>query len=465
MFKGCAAFFLFFVLLLQSVSQIKAIIDPREFPNNHFGIHILQESDLEDAAELVNSNGGEWGYVTVLIQDDDLDQAKWQRIFDKMRELKLIPLVRIATHPQDQYWVKPKEEDAEKWADFLSSLNWVVKNRYVILFNEPNHNHEWEDKINPQEYTRIAKNFKEALKSNSEDFFILPAGFDVAAPNSKTTMDATLFWQRMYKEDNDIFKIFDGWSSHSYPNPAFSAHPEENGRLSIKSYDWEMSYLKNYGLDSDLPIFITETGWVHREGKVQKVLGRTSDDIGNFFEYAYKDVWSDKKIVAVTPFVLNYQNQPFDHFSWKKTDTEFYSQFHAVQTLEKPKGSPTQEEDNLILNSYFSPFIFSGVPIPFSITFKNTGQSIWDGDEGYSITTYDTDQVKLKPLTKTKPGENLIVSGVIKTIPGERVTTLKVSITHNGTPIGQIFKNDLYSLMTYSSTKLIQTSKCLIATC
>jgi hypothetical protein len=42
-------------------------------PNNKFGIHLAVPSreDEQSAAKLVNSHGGSWGYVTLVIQDND----------------------------------------------------------------------------------------------------------------------------------------------------------------------------------------------------------------------------------------------------------------------------------------------------------------------------------------------------------------------------------------------------------
>jgi len=51
--------------------------------NNKFGVHIAvpSEEDIEKAAELVNSNSGEYGYITIVIQDDRRDVTYWQSIF------------------------------------------------------------------------------------------------------------------------------------------------------------------------------------------------------------------------------------------------------------------------------------------------------------------------------------------------------------------------------------------------
>jgi len=43
--------------------KVSAIENPIARPNNFFGIHILDENDLDDAAKLINSSGGDWGYA------------------------------------------------------------------------------------------------------------------------------------------------------------------------------------------------------------------------------------------------------------------------------------------------------------------------------------------------------------------------------------------------------------------
>ena len=125
--------------LFTTYKTAKAIVDPHSSPNNKYGIHIVDTKDLEDAAKLVNSGGGDWGYVTVVIRADERNNQMWQQVFDKMRELHLIPLVRIASIQTNSHWEKLDIEDIQNWVDFLNSLNWVVENRYLIVGNEPNH--------------------------------------------------------------------------------------------------------------------------------------------------------------------------------------------------------------------------------------------------------------------------------------------------------------------------------------
>ena len=74
--------------------------------NNKFGISMAQPNSDEFAKvkELVNSNGGDWGYVTLIIQENDRNKDKWQGIFNQLRNLHLIPIVRLATSPVGENW-------------------------------------------------------------------------------------------------------------------------------------------------------------------------------------------------------------------------------------------------------------------------------------------------------------------------------------------------------------------------
>ena len=326
-------------LLTLNASLVSAIEDPFAVPNNKYGIHIIDESDLESAASLVNSNGGDWGYVTIVISQYDRDPQKWQSIFDKMADLHLIPLVRIASIPVNNTWEKLQTEEIDTWVSFLSSLSWPTKNRYVIVGNEPNHAKEWGGKVNPAEYVTFLKEFSLAAKQNSQDYFILPAGLDASAPNLLGYMNEERFLQQMMLIDPDIFDYIDGWVSHSYPNPAFSGEETDTGKGTVRTYQWEIAYLKSFGVDKDFPIFITETGWIHDMNGTVPILTDTKK-VGDKLKFAFENVWTDKNIVAITPFVLNYQSFPFETFSWKDKEGNFYDFYYTVQALAKTGGNP-----------------------------------------------------------------------------------------------------------------------------
>lgn len=527
-----------FFVFVKSISAVE---------NNKFGIHLAQPhlQDLKAAAELVNSSGGDWGYVTLVIQENDRDRRKWQEIFDQLRELHLIPIIRLATTPVGPSWQRPSKDGAKEWVEFLDSLNWVVKNRYVILFNEPNHGSEWGGAVDPQDYARVAFAFAKALKEKNPDFFVMLAGLDASAPSSPPQFeDEEIFLNRLLGEaekilsqlnfssdkssssniqsrkifptspeeiflrkiltgagdltknnnpqkdsnhcqskgdldigadipdikifhnpffskrklatkknihqnkspvniqkalgsvsvpklgvikraenqtadrlieklaavlNNALFDFFeeknfikiilakesppvkkglfdyiDGWVSHSYPNPAFSGSPWDVGRGSVRTYQWELELLKSLGVNKELPVFITETGW--RRDIRYSILDISNDKIAQNLKIAFEQVWlPDERVMAVTPFVLDYQMEPFLGFSWKKHQSdEFYPQYYAVQSLPKVKGEPEKIEKGEI-NFDLPKELVEQSTYQFKIRLKNFGQAIWEKDNGYSL--------------------------------------------------------------------------------
>ncbi|MCR4263432.1 MAG: hypothetical protein NUV98_01805 [Candidatus Roizmanbacteria bacterium] len=427
-------------LFLSQIRTVSAVVDPLSTPNNKFGVHIVDENDLEDAARLVNSSGGEWGYVTLVIREDERDAGRWQEVFDRMRELKLIPIVRLATRGTTNGWEIPIEQEADEWAHFLNELNWVVQNRYVILFNEPNHAHEWDGTVDPAGYAKIARHFRNKLKETSADFFILPAGFDQAAGDTNDSLSIEEYFRQMQEADPEIFTLFDGWTSHAYPNPHFSGSITATGRQSIQGYAWELSYLSEYGLPQSIPVFITETGWAHREGTTEDSSYMSADEVAELFKIAYTDVWDDPQIVMVSPFLLNYQAEPFDNFSWKKPGSgEYYPQFSQVESLSKLSGIPIQIDRATVQMSRPVSFLITGSQFFLPVKIHNTGQTIWQRDADTHLIVYDESQKPLGtlPVPSLKPFQTAIVKLPITTPLQAGSVSFTVALERNNAAISE----------------------------
>lgn len=356
--------------------------------NNKFGIHITHEADLERAVELVNSNGGDWGYVTIVIQDNDLDERKWQDFFNQCREKHLIPLVRLATHLEGENWIKPTNDTVRRFAAFLNRLNWPIKTRYVIIFNEPNQANEWGGEVNPKEYAQILNQAIAVFKQENTDFSLLNAGFDQAAPNSKKTMDEAKFLKEMNFEVPLIFEQLDGWASHSYPNHGFIGKPWQTGKATVSGYKWEISYLKTLGNNKNLPVFITETGWPHAANERSNIKTNkfySPEVAAEYLMFAYENVWlPDKNIIAITPFILNYPEDLFTHFSWVDSNGKPYPQFELVKNIIKKAGEPEQIEKYKFEKFFYSPFLPTNFEFKGKLVLENIGQSIW-GEKQFSI--------------------------------------------------------------------------------
>jgi len=320
-----------FTTLFYLPKNIFAVVDPLKSPNNKFGIHILYPEELSLAAKLVNSSGGDWGYVTIPIQSTDKNLEKWQKFMDTAEELHLIPILRIATYPVSDYWPKPDLYDAIDFANFLDSLDWPTKNRYVILYNEPNRAAEWGGNVDPVDYANFLNSAIDIYKKRNDDFFILNAGLDAAAPSNHVLMDSFEYIRMMEEAVPGIFNKLDGWNSHSYPNPDFSSTPYENRKNTIYGYRWEKEYLYDLGV-KDLPVFITETGWRLDVPNIEKTCG--------YYVEAFSNCWSDKNIVAITPFLLTAGAGPFTKFSFTTGGGEPLENFKKISSIPKIAGKP-----------------------------------------------------------------------------------------------------------------------------
>jgi len=237
----------FLILLILSILAPNTI-----FAQNNFGLHLTQTSDINSAHSIINSSNGDWGWATIVIRLDQInDKNTWQDFFDNCRQKHIIPIVRLATKMENNYWTKPQTTDIDKFIIFLESLNWPTKTRHLILFNEINHASEWGGEVNIPEYVDLVLYAQEKFKTTNSDYFIMPAALDLAAPNQSPKF---LSYQEVYRQIKnykpEFFERFDGLANHYYPHN------------SANTYQNELLYFSN----KDIPVFITETAIPHREG-------------------------------------------------------------------------------------------------------------------------------------------------------------------------------------------------------
>ncbi len=426
MIKSSLLFIAIFFLVAKSVFAFDF-----NSPNNKFGIHLAQPHTeaIQQAANLVNSSGGDWGYITLVMQENDRNTQKWQDIFDQLRTLHLIPIVRLATTAEGENWKRPTKNDVGSWVQFLNSLNWVIQNRYVILFNEPNHGQEWGGVEDAQNYADVTKELAQELKNSNPDYFVMLAAFDASAPSSPPNFeDEYYFLQNVINRigTDDFQKLFDGWASHSYPNPGFAGSALGSGRGTVRTYQWEINTLKNFGISKNLPVFITETGW--------SADSLPRNTIANNLIEAFENIWlPDPQVIAVTPFVLDYQSPPFLGFSWRQQGSDaFYPQYNAVQSLSKIKGKPKQIEKAEISADLPSQLVVNS-SYHFHLTLKNLGESIFDRDQGYSFRLQGgtLGDYFFSDLKNIKPGMEVEVDLSLKTGEETGKKSVKVVLTNS----------------------------------
>lgn len=325
------------LIILLTPSSVYAVVNPLKNPNNKIGIHILFDHELEKAANLVNSNGGDWGYVTIPIQNIDQDLIKWQSFMNKAKELHVIPIIRLASEGDyfnTKVWKRPTPEDIVDFANFLDSLIWPTKNKYVIIYNEVNRADEWGGIVNPKDYARLLSFSVNVFKSKSDDFFIISAGLDNAAPEKPPLyMNQYSYLREMQKSVPGIFNQIDGISSHSYPNPGFLQSPSVLTSKSISSFKYERELIREFRI-KDIPVFITETGWNHES---------ISDEMKMlYYQEAFATVWSDPGIVTITPFLLNASAGPFEGFTFLNIEGKPTRQMESIAMMPKVAGNPDQ---------------------------------------------------------------------------------------------------------------------------
>ena len=365
------ALLLLLTLISAYLNTSYATYDPLSTPNNKFGIHILFPEEVSDAAPLVNSGGGDWGYVTIPIQVSDKNIGKWQKFMDDCARRHLIPIIRLATTGDyfvKSSWSEPSKFDVLDFSNFLNSLNWPTKNRYVVVFNEPNRGDEWGGTPDPTTYAQILDYATKIFKQTNPNFFVIAAGLDNGAANiTGQAIDEYSFMQEMNDSVPGIFAEIDGIASHSYPNPGFAATPSTY-RMGIDSFAYQSDLV--YQLTGKkMPVFITETGWTS-----DKVSDATQAD---YYTQAFTDYWSDPQVIAVTPFILRADDGPFVQFTFLKngSPTPIYNTY---KNLAKVKGKPQIDyvpKEPTIPQSAFLPIEKFNLKYPVESVYKEINQS------------------------------------------------------------------------------------------
>lgn len=360
---------------------------PTPAPPNKLGIHLLLDDGRNSWSEdlwpvhlgYARQAVGQWGYVTQLVRLDDLDPDRWQIFMDLCAELKLTPILRLATtyDQSAQWWVAPAvdadgtyREVASRYAAFISELRWPTNEHYIIVGNEPNHGNEWSGRPSPSAYARFLIDVANAVHAADANAYVLNAGFDPYTPHTGSLpfidgqyyMDAETFLDEMYAAYPTVFDHIDVWASHPYPtgpltqgpweqvyqvdwindakNPDHVQPPPGVHNRGVNGYEWELFKLSTYGV-FDVPVMITETGWRHAETTDPDATdnGRTlpsAEIVAQFLDLTLygnngrypelpEDGWqpwlSDPRVIAVTPFALNGHPKEWGHTNWLAIDS------------------------------------------------------------------------------------------------------------------------------------------------
>lgn len=305
--------------------------------NNKIGMYAYDvDSLIYKSAEFANANGGDWGYILIPINISESDSDKMQRVFEKLNRLHLIPILQLWDFKRDTY-----QQETVELANMLNSLPWPTQTRYISVYNEVNDDAFWPGGRNPNEYADVLEYTIDTFKAENPNYFLMNGAFNTSARSNANYTSTEVFLQQMYTHNPGSLTKLDGWASHPYPQPNFAGNPLKSGRDGIRAYKWELEQLENLGINTgSLPVFITETGWAHREGKVPNFLFVSDKKAAQYLKIAFERFWlPDPSVVAITPFTIIY-DAPHDHFSFLKKDGSPYEVYSVIKNMPKTRGKP-----------------------------------------------------------------------------------------------------------------------------
>ncbi len=315
-------------------------------PNNKVGINVIRYFEpryLRAVSQIVNSTGGDWGYVTVLLLDEDRQSpARIQKLLDDANSFHLIPILRLATHQAGGVWVKPTSNEPAEWKSFLTGLKWHCPATYLIVGNEPNLGHEWGGDVNPREYARYLSSFADTFANQKPRFKILNAPMDLSNLTQPGMMDCFEYLAAMRAEVPDIFSRLDAWASNPYQ--FFEGRGE---RYTYRGYSQELDFI-----GVNLPVFVTESyiGFVDDRER-----------IAQYYETAFEYWLRDPRVVAATPHFYNPEAKLFWMFDADAAGNPINLSPTALRLSQMPKvaGSP----NFVAVATYSAPVVSSAASV------------------------------------------------------------------------------------------------------
>ncbi len=315
------------LLTLGALSVASPAEADSSLPNNKVGINVIRHFEshyLRAVSQIVNSSGGDWGYVTVLLLSEDRqDPQKIQKLLDDANTFHLIPILRLGTRYTGTTWVKPGPNEPKEWKEFFTGLKWHLPATYIIVGNEPNLAFEWGGEVNPREYARYLKLFMDSFADERLRFKILNAPMDLSNQTKAGMMDDFEYLAAMRSEMPDIFAQLDGWASNPY-----HFYEGKGVRYTYRGYTQELDFI-----GVNLPVFITESyvGFVEDREKVAQ-----------YYDTAFGYWMKDSKVVAATPQFYNPEAELFWMFDADRAGDSINLSPTAQRLRDMPKvaGSP-----------------------------------------------------------------------------------------------------------------------------
>lgn len=435
-------------------------------PTCKAGVHMISPSDedFKKAAELLNTNGGDYCWTTVVFREDEMNAEYVQRIHNTARENHIQIIHRIEKgFTASGTWIMPDEQTVEKFIDTITSITPASKDIYVILGNEPTHAAMCGG-CTPQSYAKWASHAIDLLHDAPFHAVVMLAGQDLHSPQSPPIYyDAGIFIREMVAADPQILCKIDAWASHSYPN-SFVGSGSAAGRLSPRGYQWELDLIGGLAPSdcashvASLPVYITETGYKVGAGGV-------SQEDARAHMQAILDIYDqDSRVQAATVFAYKFCGEPFQQFAVAGCDgTSLNGVGQAL--LEKSKTKGTVNHIYQAKTTIECPKeLVEGLDVLCIIRAKNTGTDIWkssSGDydlmlAGFAREGFHGPRYSFSRFREIKPGETLTAQ--LKYNPGTKLGNhpITIGLAKNGKLLQALAQINLES---YESPQLTLKSE------
>jgi len=312
---------------------------PAVQPNNNVvGLNVARlrrDRYIWAAADLVNANGGDWGYLTVVFTAAERDSGSGdqllQDLLDRCFESHLQPIIRLATRFDEaaETWSRPEPDDPERWRAFLERGRWPTKRAWIIAGNEPNLGREWGGEVDSASYAEYLSHFLDVF-ADSDRFMVTNGPLDASNATEMPKMqDAYEFLGGMGAAVPGIFGRLAGWASNPYSVP----HQGPDLRYTHRAYEAELQ-----AIGRDMPVLITEAGHLN-----------TGDEkeVAAFYQEAFRDWMADPRVVAVTPLFWHPDRGVYWMFDFDKDNkiVDKSPSYELMLRLPRGRGSPVYEPD------------------------------------------------------------------------------------------------------------------------
>lgn len=328
--------------------------DPAQLLSNRNNIVGLNVARLKQplyiwaASDLVNANGGDWGYITVVwtIEDRQDRNAEYnlQMFLDRCFEFHLQPIIRLATkfegkkletlpgekptRPNEQgaegSWARPDWDEPAKWRAYFETGTWPSRQAWIVVGNEPNLGREWGGAVDSADYARYLDHFLDVFQGASR-FDVVAGALDISNTTALPVMqDAFEFLDGMEAAVPGIFERLPAWAS----NPYKQLNRGRSVRFTHRAYEAELDHIGR-----EMPVLITEAGHLDTGD---------DDEIARFYQEAFTDWMADPKVIAATPLFWHPDRNDFWMFELDKRGAFLHKSptYELMRRLPRVAGSP-----------------------------------------------------------------------------------------------------------------------------